>query len=122
MVRDAARDARLLTMRFIERSLSRNQFLDLAQLLLAEKHFLADKESRRAEGAALDRGLRVLDQLRLDVGVLGAREQLWRIEAGGGERFDRDFRLVHFLRLHPHVMKRSVDILLEHALELRGDR
>ncbi len=31
------------------KSLTRNQLLDLAQLLLAEKHFLADEEGRRAE-------------------------------------------------------------------------
>ena len=67
-------------MRFTVRSFARNQFLDLAQLLLAEKHFLADEEGRRAERAALDRRLRVLDQLRLDVGLLRAREQFRRIE------------------------------------------
>jgi len=35
--------------------LARNHLLDFAQLLLAEKHLLADKESGRAERATLDR-------------------------------------------------------------------
>ena len=56
------------------------------KLLLAEEHFLADEEGRRAERAALDRGLGVLDQLRLDVGVLRTREQFCGIEAGRGQR------------------------------------
>src|SRR5579872_2377235 len=59
-----------------------NHLLDITQLFLAEEDFLADKESRRAERAALDCGLCVLDQLRLDVGIPGAREQFDRIDAG----------------------------------------
>ena len=51
-------------------SLSRHHFLDFAQLLLAEEYLVADEEGRRAEGAALDRFLGVLDQLCLDVGLL----------------------------------------------------
>ena len=62
--------------------LPRDQFLDFAQLLLAEEHFRADEEGRRAERAALDGDLRVLDQLRLDVGLQRAREQFCGIEAG----------------------------------------
>src|ERR1700730_16420144 len=67
------------------KSFPQNHLFDLAQLLLAEKHFLADKECRRAECAALDRGLGILDQLCLDVGLLSAREQPCRIEAGRGQ-------------------------------------
>jgi hypothetical protein len=44
MVRDAAPSARPLTTRVTERSFPRDQFLDLAQLLLAEEHLLADEE------------------------------------------------------------------------------
>src|SRR6266851_2011441 len=104
------------------KSLTRNQLLDLAQLLLAEKHFLADEEGRRAEGAAFDRRLRVLDQLRLDVPFLRAGEQFCCVEAGCRERFHRHFGIVHFFRLAPHVMKRGIDIFLKHALELGCDR
>ena len=92
------------------------------KLLLAEEHFLADEEGRRAERAALDGVLRVLDQLGLHVGVLRARQQFCGIEAGRGQRLGRHFRVVHFLRLDPHVMERGLDIFLEHAFELRRDR
>src|SRR5438876_9914187 len=122
MVRDAAQDARLLTMRFTGRSFSRNQLLDLAQLLLAEKHFLANEESRRPERAAFDRGLRVLDQFRLDVGILRARKEFCRVEAGARKSLERHLGVVHFLGLNPHVMERGGDIFLKHALDLRGDR
>ena len=50
--------------------LAGDQFLDLAQLLLAEKHFLADKERRRAERSVLDRDLSIFDQLCLDLRFL----------------------------------------------------
>src|ERR1700734_2319651 len=63
--------------------LPRDHFLDLAQLLLAEKHFLADKECRRAEGAALHGRLGVFDQFCLYVGILRTRQQLCPVEAGG---------------------------------------
>ena len=76
---DAAH-ARLLTMTE-SRSFPRNHFLDFAQLLLAEEHLLADEKRRRAERAALDGRLRVLDQPGLDVGILRAGEQFCGIEA-----------------------------------------
>ena len=47
MARHAARDARLLVMSSRQAQFTRNQFLHLAQLLLAEEHFLADEESGR---------------------------------------------------------------------------
>src|SRR6266436_6463963 len=102
-------------------SFPRNQLLDLAQLLLAEKHFLADEKGRRAERAALDGRLRVLDQLHLDVGILRARQQFCRIEAGVRKRLAGLLGVVHLFRLNPHVMERGVDVFLEYALELRGD-
>src|SRR6266849_1172466 len=102
-------------------SMARNQFLDLAQLLLAEKHLLADEEGGRAERAAVDGCLRVLDQLRLDLGLLRARKQFCRIEAARRKSLESHFGIVHFPGLAPHVVKRRVDVSLEHALELRGD-
>src|SRR3954470_21563957 len=62
-----------------------HHFLDVAQLFLAEKHLLAHEEGRRAERAAFDGRLGVLDQLRLDVGFLGTGEQLGSVEPGGSE-------------------------------------
>src|SRR5438552_11804548 len=94
------------------RLFARDHFLDLAKLLLAEKHFLADEEGRRAERAALDGGLGVLDQPRLDIGVLRTRQQFCCIEAGRGQRLDRHFGVIHFLRLNPHVMEGGFDISL----------
>jgi hypothetical protein len=99
----------------------RNQFLDFAQLLLAEKYLLAHEKRRRAERAALDRGLGVLDQFGLDLGFLRARKQLGAVEAGCAKRFRRYLWVVHLLRLDPHVMKRRLDIFLKHAFQLRGD-
>src|SRR5258705_1244282 len=102
-------------------SFPRNPLLDLAQLLLAEKHFLADEKGRRAERAALDRGLGVLDQLRLDVGFLRARKQFCRIEAGARKSLERHLGVVHLFRLNPHVMERGLDVFLEYALDLPCD-
>ena len=65
---------------------------------------------------------RVLDQLRLDLGSCARANSFARVEAGCGQRLRRHFGVVHLLRLDPHVMKRRLDIFLEHALELRGDR
>src|SRR3954453_2793593 len=102
-------------------SLARDHFLDIAQLFLAEKHFLADEEGRRAERAAFDGRLGVLDQFRLDVGILGTGEQLCSVGLGGDECLARDFRIVHLLRLYPHMMEGRVDIFLEYALHLGCD-
>src|SRR5689334_24254922 len=73
-----------VALRFCKVSLLRSghHFLDVAQLLLAEKHFLADEEGRRTECAALHRRLRVLHQLRLDLRILRAREQFCRVQPG----------------------------------------
>ena len=45
-----------------------------------------------------------------------------RIEAGRAQRLGGDFRVVHLLRLAPHVVEGGLDIFLEHAFELRRDR
>src|SRR3546814_16428458 len=52
-------------------SLSERRF-DLRKPVLAEEHLAADEEGRDAEHAARDRGFGVLDQLRLDLGLLRA--------------------------------------------------
>src|SRR5437868_6763169 len=103
-------------------SAARNKLLDLAQLFLAEKHFVTDKERRRAERTSRHRHFRVLDKLRLDFRFLRPREQLWGIEAGCRKRLHRHFRVIHFLRLDPHVVKRRLDIFLEHPFQPRGYR
>src|SRR6266496_2150061 len=73
------------------------RFLDFAQLFLAEEHLPADEEGRRAEGAALDGGLGVLYQFALHIRILRAGEQFCGVEARGGERLCRYFRVVHLL-------------------------
>src|SRR6478735_12247067 len=103
------------------KSLPRHHLLDLAQLLLAEEHLVADEEGRRAERDASDSLLGVLDQSALHLRFPGAGEQLLCVKAGGRQRLCRDFRIVHLLRLAPHVVEGGLDIGLEHTLELRGD-
>ena len=44
------------------------------------------------------------------------------VETGRGQGLDRYFGVVHLLRLHPHVMERGIDVFLEHAFQLGGDR
>src|SRR5579864_6201904 len=80
-----------------------DRFLNIAQLVLAEEDFLADKEGGRAECAAVDGILRQLDEAVLDVGLLGAREEAIEIDAGRDEGVARDMRIVHLLGLFPHV-------------------
>src|SRR5258708_915311 len=96
-------------------------FLDLAQSILAEEHLVADEEGRRAELAARDRTARVVDQLLLDVILLCPRDQTVDIDAGGQKCVAKDLRIVHLLRLDPHVMIGGAKIRLEQALELRRD-
>src|SRR3954471_20345053 len=105
-----------------KKSLPRDHLLDLAQLFLAEEHLAADEEGRRAERPACDGLLGVLDQSALHLGFPGAGEQLLRVEAGGRQRLGRDFRIVHLLRLAPHVVEGGLDVCFEYAFELRRDR
>src|SRR6516164_749951 len=65
--------SRRLALRHLQ--LRHDFFLDVAQAVLAEKDFVADKEGRRTEGAACHRLAGVLDQLLLDVVQLRARNQ-----------------------------------------------
>jgi hypothetical protein len=48
-----------------------NQLLDVTEPVLAEEDLVADEEGRRAEGAARDRALRIVQELRFDLRVLG---------------------------------------------------
>src|SRR6266581_7634963 len=97
-------------------------FLDVAQPILAEEDLLADEEGRAAERAARDRGLRVLQQALLDLGLLHAREQTRGVEPGLVQGRADHLGIVHLLRLGPHVAEHLVDVALERALELRRDR
>src|SRR6516225_2734653 len=96
-------------------------FLDVAQAVLAEKDLFADEEGRRAEGTARHRIAGVLDQLFLDVILLRARNKTIDLDARRNERLAKDLRIVHLLRLDPHVMVGRTEIALEHPLELRSD-
>src|SRR5215831_13652206 len=66
-------------------SLFHNRFFDVAELVLAEEHFLADKERRRAEGAAVDRISCQLEQFLFHIVLLCPRHQPVGIEPGGFE-------------------------------------
>src|SRR6185312_14839480 len=96
--------------------------LDVAQLVLAEKHLPADKEGRRAERTAVDGVAGQVDQLLFDVVLLRPRDQAVDVEPGRLEGRAEDFDVVHLLRLLPHVMIGGPEIRLEHALELGGHR
>ena len=58
-----------------------DHFLDLAQSVFAKEDLIADKEGRRAERAARDRALGIVEQPRLDLGVLDQRRKLFGVEA-----------------------------------------
>src|SRR6202008_4766093 len=70
-----------------------DHLLDIAEPVLAEENFVANEEGRRAESSALDRALRIGEQLRLDAGVLDQfAEPLGvetRLEQGGSEQCRR---------------------------------
>ena len=57
-----------------------DHFLDLAQSVFAKEDLIADKEGRRAERAARDRALGIVEQPRLDLGVLNQCVEAFRIE------------------------------------------
>src|SRR5580658_1068298 len=87
-----------------------NLFFYIAQLVLSEEHLTADKECRRAEGAAVDRIGGVLDQLFLDVVLLGTGNQPVDVDAGRLEGAAEGLEIVHLLRLDPHVMIGGAEI------------
>src|SRR5262249_39791748 len=70
-----------------------------------------DKESRGAERAARDRLLGITQQPLFDGRILNALEHVRAIEAGGAERRLDHLGVVHLLRLLPHVVERSLDIV-----------
>src|SRR5262245_12432308 len=100
--------------------LRQDLFLDVAQLVLAEEHLLADEKRRRTENATTDRVGGEVNQPLLDVVLLSPRDQAVDIDAGGFECRAEDLEIIHLLRLFPHVMIRSSEIRLEHSLELGG--
>ncbi len=100
----------------------REGVLDVAQAVLAEEDLPADEKGRRAECAPADRGLGVGDEPSLHVGGLGRFEDGRTVEARGVERCLEHGRIVHLLRLLPHVMEAGLDVRAELALLLHGDR
>src|SRR5262249_33469961 len=107
----------------IPRSLRQRRAKDLppprAQAVLAEEDFVTDEESGRAEGAAVDGALRVREQPILDRRLLGHGDEARAVEAGLIERRARHRRIVHLLRLGPHVAEHGVDVAIEHAFRFR---
>src|SRR5262245_39860100 len=79
-------------------------FLDLADAVLAEEDLVADVEGGRTERAARHGIAGVLDQLFLDLVLLGPGDDAVDIETGGQERLAEHLRIVHLFRLDPHVM------------------
>src|SRR5262249_27857035 len=51
-----------------------------------------------------------------------AREQAVEVDIGGDERIARDLRVIHFLRLFPHVMIGGPEVGRKYALELGSNR
>src|ERR1700722_2795450 len=98
-----------------------DRVLDVAELILAEKHLLAHKKRRRAKRPALDRIGGVFNQLLLDIVLLGARDQPVDVDArrlaGAAEYLD----VVHLLRFFPHVVVGGLEVVLEHVFEFRRD-
>src|SRR6202790_5844035 len=74
-----------------------DRFLDIAELVLAEEHLLANEKRRRAETSARHRVGGVVDQLLLDVVLLGAGNQAVDIDAGQDEGIPEDLEIVHLL-------------------------
>src|SRR5258707_5239663 len=81
-----------------------NLFLDVAQTVLAEIDLVADEEGRGAERTARHRASGVLDQLLLNVILLGPGEDAIDVEPGRQECFAEDLRVVHLFGLYPHVV------------------
>src|SRR5437667_12140940 len=52
-----------------------NRLLDVAELILAEEHFLSNEEGRRAKGSPADRIVGQIDQPFLDVILLRAGDK-----------------------------------------------
>src|SRR5215469_10469116 len=97
----------------------RYQFLNIAQPVLAEKDLVADKEGGRAKSTARYRTLRIVEQPRLDLGVLDQFLEAVGIEIGfeqGGAQYRW---VVELFRFRPHIPVNLVDIALKHAEKLR---
>src|SRR3954447_13295197 len=77
---------------------------DVAQAVLAEIDFVADEEGWRAERAARYRVAGVLDQLLLDVVLLGAGDDAIDVQPGRQKRIAENQRVVHLLGFDPHVV------------------
>src|SRR5438445_13012661 len=80
-----------------------DHFLNVAQPVLAEENFTADEEGRRAESAALDRALRIVEQPRLDRGVLNQFLEALGIETRREQGGTQYRRIVELFGLRPHV-------------------
>jgi hypothetical protein len=66
--------------RFTLSEVRQNHLLDIPESVFAEKDLVIDKEGWRAEGAALDGALRVIEQLRSDLGILNQLAEALGIE------------------------------------------
>src|SRR6516162_6519540 len=93
----------------------RYQFLDIAQPVFAKKDLVADKEGGRAKSTARYRTLRIVEQPRLDLGVLDQFLEAVGIKTGIEQGGPQHRRIVELFRFRPHVAVDFVDIAFEHA-------
>src|SRR5437667_1798337 len=95
--------------------------LDVSQPILAEEDLVPDEERRCPERAALDRALRVREELVLDLAGLDQLEESLPIQPRLLERRAEHARVVHLLGIGPHVPKDLVDVPVEYTERSSGD-
>src|SRR5215472_4254151 len=96
-------------------------FLDIAELVFTKEDFAFDKVGGRPERTAGDRTLRIVEQARLDVGVLDQFREAIGIETGFEQGGSQYCRIVELFWCRPHMPVDFVDIALEHAEPLSCD-
>src|SRR5262244_2971549 len=94
-------------------------FLDIAELVFAEKNLVFDKEGGRPECTTGYRTLGVLEQPCFDVDILDQFREPVGIEAGFEQSGPQYCRIVELFWVRPHMPVDFVDIALERA-ELLG--
>src|SRR3984957_8070290 len=90
-------------------------FFYLSQALLAEKHFIADEESRDAEGATRGGRVRVGGEFCLDDGILGGIEDGLGVKARGTEHFGNHGGIIHLLPIFPHGFEDCFEVQVEYV-------
>src|SRR5580692_8556550 len=87
----------------------------VAQSILSEEDFIADKERGRAKRPALDRSLGVVEQRIFGFASLDQLEQSSGIKPRFHKGGAKDRRVVHLLGLYPHMPIHFVNVSLEYT-------